>query len=67
MKAQHRAEHISKQTVRKEKAQEPETESPASTASWEKQRNPPKIYFCFINYAKAFDCVDHNKLENCYR
>ena len=22
------------------------------------------IYFCFINYAKAFACVDHNKLEN---
>ena len=22
------------------------------------------IYFCFINYAKGFDCVDHNKLEN---
>ena len=22
------------------------------------------IYFCFINYAKAFDCVGHNKLEN---
>ena len=22
------------------------------------------IYFCFINSAKAFDCVDHNKLEN---
>ena len=22
------------------------------------------IYFCFINYAKAYDCVDHNKLEN---
>ena len=21
------------------------------------------IYFCFIEYAKAFDCVDHNKLE----
>ena len=21
------------------------------------------IYFCFIDYAKAFDCVDHNKLE----
>ena len=21
------------------------------------------IYFCFINYAKAFDCVDHNKLS----
>ena len=22
------------------------------------------IYFCFIDYAKAFDCVDHNKLWN---
>ena len=22
------------------------------------------IYFCFIDYAKAFDCLDHNKLEN---
>ena len=21
------------------------------------------IYFCFIDYAKAFDCVDHNKLQ----
>ena len=25
------------------------------------------IYFCFINYAKAFDCEDHNKLENSER
>ena len=22
------------------------------------------IYFCFTNYTEAFDCVDHNKLEN---
>ena len=22
------------------------------------------IYFCYIEYTKAFDCVDHNKLEN---
>ena len=22
------------------------------------------IYFCFIDYTKAFDCMDHNKLEN---
>ena len=29
----------------------------------EKARESQKnIYFCFINYAKAFDCVDHNKL-----
>ena len=25
------------------------------------------IYFCFIDYAKAFDCVDHNKLWNILR
>ena len=25
------------------------------------------IYFCFIDHAKAFDCVDHNKLENSSR
>ena len=25
------------------------------------------IYFCFIDYTKAFDCVDHNKLKNSYR
>ena len=25
------------------------------------------IYFCFIDYAKAFDCVDHNKLETSSR
>ena len=25
------------------------------------------IYFCFIEYTKAFDCVDHNKLENSER
>ena len=25
------------------------------------------IYFCFIDYDKAFDCVDHNKLENSER
>ena len=25
------------------------------------------IYFCFIDHAKVFDCVDHSKLENSYR
>ena len=34
----------------------------------EKAREYQKnIYFCFIEYAKAFDCVDHNKLENSSR
>ena len=29
-----------------------------------KQESQKSIYFCFIDYTKAFDCVDHNKLEN---
>ena len=29
---------------------------------WKSKRFPPKIYFCFIDYAKSFDCVDHNRL-----
>ena len=34
----------------------------------EKSRESQKnIYFCFIEYAKAFDCVDHNKLEDSER
>ena len=34
----------------------------------EKDREFQKnIYFCFIDYVKAFDCVDHNKLENAPR
>ena len=46
-----------------EKAEEPEIKLPTSAGSWKKQENSRKnIYFCFIDYAKAFDCVDHNKL-----
>ena len=33
----------------------------------EKQESSRKTCFCFIDYAKAFDCVDHNKLENSER
>ena len=29
---------------------------------WESKRVPENMYSCFIDYAKAFDCVDHNKL-----
>ena len=45
-----------------EKAEEPEIKLPTSARSSEKAREFQKnIYFCFIDYAKAFDCVDHNK------
>ena len=45
-----------------EKAEEPEIKLPTSTGSWEKQEFQKNIHFCFIDYAKDFDCVDHNKL-----
>ena len=47
-----------------EKAEEPEIISWIIEKAREFQKN---IYFCFIDYAKAFDCVDHNKLENSER
>ena len=48
-----------------EKAKEPEIKFPTSTGSSKKQDSSRKnIYFCFIDYAKAFDCVDHNTVEN---
>ena len=46
-----------------EKAEEPEIKLPTSAGSWKKQESSRKnISFCFIDYAKAFDSVDHNKL-----
>ena len=46
-----------------EKAEEPEIKLPTSAGSSKKQESSRKnIYFCFIDYAKAFDCVDHKKL-----
>ena len=45
-----------------EKAEEPEIKLPISAGSSKKQEFQKNIYFCFIDYAKAFDCVDHNKL-----
>ena len=48
---------------RKGTKEEPETKLPTSAGSSKKQGSSRKnIYFCFIDYAKAFDCVDHNKL-----
>jgi len=46
-----------------EKAEEPEIKLPTSIGSSKKQESSRKnIYFCFIDYAKAFDYVNHNKL-----
>ena len=46
-----------------EKAEEPEIKLPTPIGSSKKAREFQKnIYFCFIDYAKAFDCVDHSKL-----
>ena len=47
-----------------ENTEEPEIKWPISTGSYKKHGNSRKksIYFCFTDYAKAFDSVDHNKL-----
>ena len=45
-----------------EKAEEPEIKLPKSTGSEKMREFQKNIYFCFINFAKTFDCVDHNKL-----
>ena len=46
-----------------EKAEEPEIKLPTSAGSLKEAREFQKnIYFCFIDFAKAFDYVDHNKL-----
>ena len=59
-----------------EKAEEPEIKWPTYAGSSNKMRVPGKkitttttknTCFCFIDYAKTFDCVDHNKLENSER
>ena len=46
-----------------EQAEEPELKLPTFIGSQRNQKDFQKnIYFCFIEYTKAFDCVDHNKL-----
>ena len=45
-----------------EKAEEPEIKLPISAGLSKKQEFQKNIYFCFIDYAQAFNCVDHNKL-----
>ena len=45
-----------------EKAEEPEIKLPTSIGLEKTREFQKNIYFCFIDYAKAFNCVDHNKL-----
>ena len=46
-----------------ENAEEQEIKLLTSAGSWKKEESSRKnIYFCFFDYAKAFDCVDHNEL-----
>ena len=45
-----------------ENAEEPEIKLPTSVGSLKKQEFQKNISFCFIDCAKVFDCLDHNKL-----
>ena len=45
-----------------EKAEEPEFKLTTSAGSLKKQEFQKNIYFCLIDYAKDFDCVNHSKL-----
>ena len=45
-----------------EKAEESEIKLPTSTVSWKKQESSRKTSISALYYAKAFDCVDHNKM-----
>ena len=45
-----------------EKAKEPRSNCQHVLDHRKSKRIPKNIYFCFIDYVKAFDCVDHNKL-----
>ena len=50
-----------------EKAKEPEIKLPTYAGSSKKQEFQKNMNFCFIDYTKVFDCVDHNNLENSER
>ena len=50
-----------------ENTEEPEIKFSTSVTYRKSKGIPKSIYFCFIDYTKAFDYVDHNKLENSSR
>ena len=50
-----------------ETAEEPEIKLPTSIGSSKNQEFQKNMYFCFIAFAKDFDCVDHNKLWKIFK
>ena len=50
-----------------QKAEKPEIKLPTSAGSWKKQESSRKTSISALLTAKAFDCVNHNKLENSER
>ena len=50
-----------------EKAEEPEIKLPTSLDHGKAREFQKNIYFCFIDYGKSFDCVDHNKLWKIFK
>ena len=50
-----------------EKAEDPEIKLPTSVGSPKKQEFQKNIYFCFIDYAKAFDCGSQQTVKNSER
>ena len=49
-------------SIKTDMQKETEIKLPTSAGSWKKQEFQKNIHFCFLDYAKAFDSVDHNKL-----
>ena len=50
-----------------EEAEESKFKLPTSVGSWRKQQNSIKYLFCFTDYAKAIDCVNHKKPGNFFK
>ena len=46
-----------------EKAEKPDIKLPTSAGSWKKQESSRNIFSCFIDYVKAFDCVENSERD----
>ena len=59
---QHVSQELPEVKLVLEKAEEPKIKLPTSAGSYKSKRIPEKRLLLFLDHAKAFDCVDHNKL-----